>query len=95
MHWFESSSSHISLNEWINHFVLLFQEEMIQFEKDLAEERSIRLAERKAQRKKERREKREKEKEEERQRELDEKIKRGRKKLHNNWDFSYYAIFEI
>merc|ERR1712136_535120 len=54
----------------------LYEEEMVQWEKVMNEERALRLQLRKEQRKKDRKEKREKEKEEQRQRELDEKIKR-------------------
>merc|ERR1712136_232596 len=57
----------------------LYEEEMVQWEKVMNEERALRLQLRKEQRKKDRKEKREKEKEEQRQRELDEKIKRGLK----------------
>merc|ERR1712136_570167 len=54
----------------------LYEEEMVQWEKVMNEERALRLQLRKEQRKKDRKEEREKEKEEQRQRELDEKIKR-------------------
>lgn len=60
-----------------NVFLSVLQEELVQWEKVMDEERAIRLARRKEQRKKDRKEKREKEKEEQRQREIDEKIKKG------------------